>query len=152
MGRPYDRQHDRASPSECCGRKKGDGDEALGRSQGGFGTKIHLKCDGAGRPIAFRLSAGQRHKMTIFEELLDAGKVKRASRGRPEVRARFVLADRAYSGRKRIGAVSPERCAWSCLPNGITSDPGHIAGVAIGNGMSSNALYLTSCLQAAPGA
>lgn len=50
--------------------------------------------------MAFRLSAGQRHEMTVFEELLDAGKVKRAGRGRPKVRARFVLADRAYSGSK----------------------------------------------------
>lgn len=50
--------------------------------------------------MAFRLSAGQRHEMTVFEELLDAGKVKRAGRGRPKVRAWFVLADRAYSGVK----------------------------------------------------
>ena len=45
--------------------------------------------------------------MTIFEELLDAGKVKRAGRGRPEVRARFVLADRPYSGAKTHRCCQP---------------------------------------------
>lgn len=50
--------------------------------------------------MAFRLSAGHRHEMIVFEELLDAGKVKRVGRGRPRLRARYVLADRAYSGAK----------------------------------------------------
>ncbi len=73
LGSPYDRQHHHSGTPQCCRSKKGAGDEALGRSQGGFGTKIHLKCDGAGRPMAFRLSAGHRHEMTAFEQLLDAG-------------------------------------------------------------------------------
>ena len=38
--------------------------------------------------------------MVKFEALLDAGKVKRRSRGRPRLRPTFVLADRAYSGYK----------------------------------------------------
>ncbi|WP_373290537.1 IS5 family transposase, partial [Deinococcus aerophilus] len=100
MDSPHGRQHHHPGTPQCCRSKKGAGDEALGRSQGGFGTKIHLKCDGAGRPMAFRLSAGHRHEMTAFEQLLDAGKVKRAGRGRPRVRAQYVLADRAYSGAK----------------------------------------------------
>ncbi|WP_412030360.1 IS5 family transposase [Deinococcus yunweiensis] len=100
LGRPHDRQHHRARPPKCGRRKKGDGDEALGRSQGGFGTKIHLKCDGHGRPLAFLLTAGHRNEMLMFEALLDAGQIKRRSRGRPRLRPTYVLADRAYSGDK----------------------------------------------------
>ncbi|WP_280527558.1 transposase [Deinococcus humi] len=59
-----------------------------------------MKCDGRGRPLAFLLTAGQRHEMLKFETLLDAGKIKRRSRGRPRLRPTMVLADRAYSGDK----------------------------------------------------
>lgn len=67
------------------------------RSQGGFGTKIHLTCDRRGRPTAFLLTAGQRNEMLMFEALLDAGKIKRRSRDRSRLRPTHVLADRAYS-------------------------------------------------------
>lgn len=50
--------------------------------------------------MAFLLTAGQRNEMLMFEALLDAGKIKRRSRGRPRLRPVFVLADRAYSGEK----------------------------------------------------
>ena len=36
-------------------------DHALGRSRGGFSTKIHVLCDGHGRPLDFHLTAGQAH-------------------------------------------------------------------------------------------
>ncbi|MFJ4895996.1 transposase [Streptomyces sp. NPDC088788] len=36
-------------------------DHALGRSRGGLTTKIHLACDGKGRPLAILLTPGQRH-------------------------------------------------------------------------------------------
>ena len=35
-------------------------DHALGRSRGGFSTKIHVLCDGHGHPLDFHLTAGQR--------------------------------------------------------------------------------------------
>jgi transposase len=37
-------------------------DHALGRSQGGFTTKIHLLCDGPGHPLYFCLTPGQEHE------------------------------------------------------------------------------------------
>lgn len=56
-------------------RKKRDPDEpedhALGRSRGGFSTKIHLVGDAGGVPIHFELSAGQAHENTTFEDLLN---------------------------------------------------------------------------------
>jgi hypothetical protein len=43
--------------------QKGDPErEALGRSQGGFSTKIHLRAEEGGRPLTFLLTAGQRHE------------------------------------------------------------------------------------------
>jgi len=43
--------------------KKSGGQEAqaLGRSRGGFSTKIHIAVDALGNPLRLLLSAGQRH-------------------------------------------------------------------------------------------
>jgi transposase len=46
-------------------------DHALGRSRGGFSTKIHLTCDADGCPIHFEVSAGQAHENTSLVELLN---------------------------------------------------------------------------------
>ena len=58
----------------CWGWKKRDPDEpddhALGRSRGGFSTKIHLLCDGHGHPLHFHLTAGQAHESTVLDTLL----------------------------------------------------------------------------------
>lgn len=45
--------------------------EALGRSRGGFTTKIHLLCDSHGHPLHAHLSPGQAHESTCLVELLD---------------------------------------------------------------------------------
>ena len=44
------------APAACwwarkAGREPGTGDEALGRSRGGFTTKIHVRCEGYGKPV-----------------------------------------------------------------------------------------------------
>lgn len=46
-------------------------DHALGRSRGGFGSKIHILCDSKGLPLHFALSAGQIHDSKVFQEVLD---------------------------------------------------------------------------------
>jgi transposase len=46
-------------------------DHALGRSRGGFSTKIHLLCDANGIPLHFDLTAGQDHETTALESLLE---------------------------------------------------------------------------------
>jgi transposase len=75
-------------------------DEALGRSKGGFSTKIHLRAEGGGKPIALLITAGQRHEQSVFETLMEAGAVKRAGRGRPRIRPERVVGDKGYSSRK----------------------------------------------------
>ncbi len=54
----------------AAGAQGGDPEvEALGRSVGGFSTKIHLRVEGSGKPMAFILTTGQRHEAVIFEQL-----------------------------------------------------------------------------------
>jgi transposase len=47
-------------------------DHALGRSRGGFTTKIHVLCDGLGHPLGFQLSAGQAHESRYLDTVLVA--------------------------------------------------------------------------------
>ena len=51
--------HGGARPRLGRGGKGGQDDQALGRSRGGFSTKIHLKVDLDGLPLAFHLTGGE---------------------------------------------------------------------------------------------
>lgn len=73
--------------------------EALGRSRGGFSTKIHLRAEGGGKPIAAVLTGGERHEQIALEAVLDGGAVRRPGRGRPRLRPRRLAGDKGYSGR-----------------------------------------------------
>jgi transposase len=75
-------------------------DEALGRSRGGFTSKIHLKAEGDGKPLTFLVTAEQRHEATMFEPLLEMGAAKRAARGRPRLRPQCVVADKGYNSER----------------------------------------------------
>jgi transposase len=46
-------------------------DHALGRSRGGFSTKIHILCDGLGHPLHFHLTPGQTHESTVLDVVLE---------------------------------------------------------------------------------
>ena len=82
-----------------CRRPAGSLDEALGRSRGGFSTKLHLRAEGGGKPMVLLVTAGQRHEQTAFRPLMEAGAVKRPGRGRPRSRPARVVGDRGYTGR-----------------------------------------------------
>jgi transposase len=71
--------------------------EALGRSKGGFSTKIHLRVEGQGKPITVLLTAGQRHETIVFEALMEQGAVPLVGGGRPRLRPQRVVADKGYS-------------------------------------------------------
>jgi transposase len=52
--------------------------EALGRSRGGFSTKLHVACDGLGKPVKIILTPGQDHDVTQGPALIagsDAAKI-----------------------------------------------------------------------------
>jgi transposase len=71
-------------------------DHALGRSRGGFGTKVHLVSDGKGVPLAAEVTAGQRHESKEAEKVL--GKVRiPGRRGRPRCRPLRLAGDKGYS-------------------------------------------------------
>ena len=45
-------------------------EQCLGRSRGGFSSKIHLLVDALGLPLKFILTGGERHDMSQAESLL----------------------------------------------------------------------------------
>ena len=51
-------------------QKGGQAAQALGRSRGGFSTKIHVSVDGLGNPLRFILTGGQQHDITQAEGLI----------------------------------------------------------------------------------
>jgi transposase len=91
-------------------------DHALGRSRGGFGTKIHLVTDGNGLPLGAAISAGQRHESLYAEPVLQAVRIRQRN-GRVRTRPRAVAGDKGYSyarvrrylRRRKIQAVIPTR-------------------------------------------
>jgi transposase len=58
--------------------------EALGRSRGGFSTKIHVACDGMGKPAKIMVTPGQDHDVTQGPALVAGCAVTK------------VIADKAY--------------------------------------------------------
>ncbi len=65
-------------------KKGGQAAQALGRSRGGFSTKVHVSVDGLGNPLRLRLTGGERHDMTQAVALIDG------------YDCAYVLADRGY--------------------------------------------------------
>ena len=72
----------RAHVSAAGARKGGQEGQALGRSRGGFTTKIHAKSDASGDIIAFGLTGGEAFDGRHFETLLDIG---------PDIQPRAVI-------------------------------------------------------------
>jgi len=75
-------------------QKKGGQDaQALGRSRGGFSTKIHAKVDGLGNPLRFILTGGECHEITQAEALLG------------DQVGNYVLGDRAFDSDDLIAFI-----------------------------------------------
>jgi transposase len=87
--------------------QKGQQNESLGRSRGGFSTKIHLKTDFDGLPIAFVLTSGEASDSRQFTTLLDLG---------PDVLPRAALADKGYDA-KSNRAAARERGVCPAIPH-----------------------------------
>ncbi len=65
-----------------------------------YGTKVHLRVDGNGRPLTFLITEGERHEAVVFEALMEQGAVHRVGCGRPRVRPVRVVGDKGYSSGK----------------------------------------------------
>lgn len=87
------------------GHKKKEGAQSLGRSRGGFSTKIHLATDALGNAVRFILTGGERNDITQAE-----GLTKNFS-------AEYVIADKGYDAEpfilklkeQNVQAVIPSR-------------------------------------------
>jgi transposase len=74
-------------------------DHALGRSRGGWTTKLHLACEQGRRLMSLVLTGGQRGDSPQFTAVLGRIRVPRPGLGRPRTRPDRVLADKAYASR-----------------------------------------------------
>ena len=83
---PDGRLHGDPRPPSGSRRKRGTQSQALGRSRGGFTSKIHARTNGDGLPLAFIITPGEAHDATAYKELMDLD----------EVRPKALLADRGY--------------------------------------------------------
>lgn len=80
--------------------------QGLGRSRGGFSSKIHLLVDGLGYPFHILITAGQRHDISQAETLL------------ADFDSEHVIADRGYDSydfiafieaRESVAVIPPRR-------------------------------------------
>ena len=105
------RLHHRAGA--CLGRrgKRGQSRPALGRSRGGFSTKIHLKTDWDGDPLGFCLTGGEASDSPQFETLLDVG---------PDITPRAAVGDKGYDAKANRQAAR-SRCICPAIPYRTTT-------------------------------
>ncbi len=113
----------RAHQHAAGGKKNGAEEEKLGRSRGGFSSKIHLRCEGTGKPLAFILSPGQRSESIFLEQIMEIGAVKGLGRGRPRIRPERLVGDKGYTGR-RIRSYLRRRGIRLTIPR-LSNESGH---------------------------
>jgi transposase len=90
-------------------------DHGLGRSRGGWTTKLHLACEQGRKLLSVLLTGGQRGDSPQFAAVLEHVRIPRLGAGRPRTRPARVLADKAYSSkanraylrRRKIKATIP---------------------------------------------
>ncbi|GAA0658594.1 hypothetical protein GCM10010193_06620 [Kitasatospora atroaurantiaca] len=106
-------------------------DHALGRSRGGWTTKLHLAVEQGQKPLSLLVTAGQRHDSPQFRPVLESIRVPRPGSGRPRTRPATVRADRAYGSRanraylrrRGIRCTIPEKAReWIADPGTLPYD------------------------------
>jgi hypothetical protein len=68
----------------------------IGRARGGFSSKIGLKADRSGMPIAFRVTGGETSDSANFQVLLDIG---------PDVKPCAAITDKGYDDKSNRDAA-----------------------------------------------
>ena len=122
LGGSLPRWHrDSSPPAACWWKKGGSEEEKLGRSRGGFSTKIHIRCEGNGKPITFLLSPGHCNESIFLEQLMEQGALKGKGRGRPRLRPVPLVGDKGYTGRP-IPNYLPRRGIRLTIPR-LSNEP-----------------------------
>ena len=80
----------------------------MGRSRGGFSTKLHVIVDTKSRPLHIALTPGQRHEQVAAEELLSHAQGKALIGDAGYDSNQFIAAVRA-KGMKAVICPKPER-------------------------------------------
>ena len=97
----------RAHPCAAGAPHKKQQSQALGRSRGGFSTKVHVSVDALGNPLRFTLTEGQAHDITQADELIDG------------IESDYVIADRGYDS-QRLRERIVEMGATPVIPLSVT--------------------------------
>lgn len=93
-------------------KKNGGQDEqALGRSRGGFSTKIHVLVEGLGHSLRFMLTGGQRHDVTQADALIDS------------LHFDFVIADSAYDADWLLDLIAAQGAVPVIPPRSNRTEP-----------------------------
>ena len=92
----------------CCRRTKKQGAQSLGRSRGGFSTKIHLVTDALGNALRFRLTGGERNDITQAEALVEG------------FSAEYVIADKGYDSEAFVARLKG-RASEAVIPSRATN-------------------------------
>jgi transposase len=81
-----DRRHRDPRPPSGRRCKRGIQSQALGRSRGGFSSKIHARTNGEGLPLGFVLTPDEAHDATAYDDLIAVD----------DTRPKSLIADRGY--------------------------------------------------------
>jgi transposase len=89
--------------NQCAAGYKKGSEEDLGRSCGGFSTKIHALVDALGNPVKFLLSPGNDNDITHAEELTK------------ELKNTKLLADKGYDSKDFVNYLKKKAARLSSL-------------------------------------
>ena len=89
-------------------RTKKEGAQSLGRSRGGFSTKIHLATDALGNALRFILTGGERNDITQAEALVK------------DFAAEYVIADKGYDSEAFVSRLK-EQDSEAVIPSRATN-------------------------------
>lgn len=92
-------------------REKKHGDQGLGRSKGGFTSKLHLCVDALGLGLRFRLTAGQVNDITQGPALIEG------------FACDFVLADKGYDADAFVAQVQAQGATAVIPPRSNRKEP-----------------------------
>ena len=85
-------------------QKDGNSEQALGRSKGGFTTKIHAMVDALGNPLKFILTGCNRNEIIKAEELIE------------DIHNTNIIADKAYDSDKFRKIAEKQGCEHTIPP------------------------------------
>lgn len=88
----------RAHPCAAGAQQSSQDQEGLGRSKGGFTTKIHAVVDALGQALRFTLTPGQRHDITQAPDLLSGFEKTQ------------IIADKGYDSNALIQQLEKQDC------------------------------------------